>query len=78
MVKMYDLIPRSLKSEKTTQKCDFHAGNGSHLEKWPPSISGILLCMNRADSVHQYVFYAFNFGDFVNNRDQKIGRPDDL
>ena len=53
--KMYDLIPRSLKSQKfgeNYQESDFH---GRHLEKWPPSLSEILLCINRADSFHQYV-----------------------
>ena len=58
-VKMYDLIPQFLKSHKfgeNKQKSDFHAGNGLHLEKLPSSLSGILLCINRADSFHQYVF----------------------
>ena len=62
---MYDLIPRSIKSQKlgeNYQESDFH---GRHLEKWPPLLSGILLCINRADSFYQY--------DFVNNRNQKIG-----
>ena len=60
--KMYDLIPRSLKSHKlgeNYQENDFHDENGRHLEKWSPSLSGILLCIIRADSFHQYVFYAF-------------------
>ena len=51
--KMYDLITRSLKSHKfgeNYQESDFYAGNGRHLEKWLPSISGILLCINRADT----------------------------
>ena len=56
---MYDLIPRSLKSHKFGEKYqggDFHVGNGRHLEKWPQLLSGILLCINRAGSFHQYVF----------------------
>ena len=60
--KIYDLIPRTLKLHKfgeNYQESDFHAGNGRHLEKWPPSLSGILLCINRADSFHQYVFVRF-------------------
>ena len=60
--KIYDLIQRSLKSYKfreNYQESDFHAGNGRHLEIWPPSLSGILLCINRADSFHQYVFVRF-------------------
>ena len=72
---MYDLIPRSLTSHKlgeNDQESDFHAENGRHLEKWPPSLSGMLLCIILAYSFHQYVFYAFSFGDFVNNRSQKI------
>ena len=73
---MYDLIPRSLKLLKlgeNYQESDFHAENGRHLEKWPPSLSVILLCIIRAESFHQYVFYVFSFGDFVDNRSQKIG-----
>ena len=73
---MYDMIARSIKSHKLGEnfiKSDFHAENGRHLVKWPPSLSGILLCITRADSFHQYVFYAFSLGDFVNNRSQKIG-----
>ena len=27
----------------------------------------------KADSFHEYFFYAFSFGDFVNNHNQKIG-----
>ena len=57
--KMYDLIARSLKSHKCVENYeerDFHAGNGRHLEKYPPSLSGILLCINRADTFHHYVF----------------------
>ena len=55
---MYDLITRSLKSHKlgeNYQESDFHAENGRHLEKWLPSLSGILLCIIRADSFRQYV-----------------------
>ena len=62
--KMYDFIPRSLKShkfEENYQKSHFHAENGRHLEKWRPSLSGILLCINRADSFHQYIFVRFQF-----------------
>ena len=36
--KMYNLMPRSLKSQKfgeNYQESDFH---GRHLEKWPPSL----------------------------------------
>ena len=58
--KMYDLIPRSLKSHKfgeNYQESDFHAGDGRHLEKWTPSRSRILLCINRAASFHQYYVF---------------------
>ena len=57
--KMYDLIPSSLKLhkfEENYQESDFHVGNGRHPKKLPPSLSGILLCIKRADSFHQYVF----------------------
>ena len=60
--KIYDLIPRSLKSHKFEENCqerDFHAGNGRHLKKWNIRITGKLLCINRADSFHQYVFLRF-------------------
>ena len=70
---MYDWIPRSLKSHKlgkNYQESDFYAENGRHLEKWPPPLPEILFSIIRADSFHQY---AFSFGDFVNNRSQKIG-----
>ena len=60
--KMYDLIPRSLKSNKfgeNYQESDFDAGNGRNLEKCPPLLFEILLCINRADRFHQYVFVLF-------------------
>ena len=52
--KMYDFIPRSLNSHKfgeNYQESDIHAGNGRH--------HGILLCINRVDSFHQYIFVGF-------------------
>ena len=43
------LLNKLLLNSENYQESDFHAGNDRYL-------SGILLCINRADIFHQYVF----------------------
>ena len=69
--KIYDLIPRSLKSHKfgeNYQESDFHAGNGRHLEKMDA-----MTFWNIVVHKSNKQFSPICFCTFVNNRNQKIG-----
>ena len=41
------IIEITLVWKKLSIKNDFHAENGRHLDKWPPSLSGKLLPVSR-------------------------------